>query len=295
MTPLRSTLPCLAAVLLAVSFAPGRAQAAEAYDNCKGFIAALPATISTAGTWCLNKDLSTALASGAAITITAPFVTLDCNAYKLTGTAAGMGTQTFGIASTQRNTTVRDCDVRGFLYGTAITAINAVVEDSRLDANRMAGIYGDGDGFSIRRNTITRSGGSPTDLYGFGIRQYGSGDVIDNTITGVTNSENEGYSYGIDLGDNHGGSVRGNRIRDLTAPDIGQGAAIYVEGDSDGVTIEDNVIHVGPDDYFSGIVCVTEYGAMARRNAIQGKPYNSQGVYGCVDAGDNYVGTTIVP
>ncbi|HEY0660644.1 MAG TPA: hypothetical protein VGD21_04900 [Lysobacter sp.] len=37
--------------------------ATESYDNCNGFIDTLPATISTQGTRCLRKDLSTAMKS----------------------------------------------------------------------------------------------------------------------------------------------------------------------------------------------------------------------------------------
>ncbi|HEY0661599.1 MAG TPA: hypothetical protein VGD21_09825, partial [Lysobacter sp.] len=70
------------AILLAGPVAPAPAQAAQSYDNCTGFIDSLPATITTQGTWCLRKDLSTAMSSGNAITIATNNVTIDCNDFK---------------------------------------------------------------------------------------------------------------------------------------------------------------------------------------------------------------------
>jgi hypothetical protein len=63
----------VALVLLAAAASP--ALAAESYDNCTGFIDPLPAVITTQGTWCLRKDLRTAVASGHAITIATNNVT----------------------------------------------------------------------------------------------------------------------------------------------------------------------------------------------------------------------------
>ena len=115
------TLPIravLTAVLLAgVSLLP-TARAAESYDSCTAFITALPAVIGTQGTWCMNKDLATAMTSGVAISVQANNVTIDCNGFKLGGLAAGPLSTTRGIESEGRaNITVRDCNVRGFAVG----------------------------------------------------------------------------------------------------------------------------------------------------------------------------------
>src|SRR5690606_14995164 len=64
------------------------ARAADDYDACAGFIDSVPATITSQGVWCLRKDLSTAIASGSAITIATNNVTIDCNGFKLGGLAA---------------------------------------------------------------------------------------------------------------------------------------------------------------------------------------------------------------
>ena len=279
----RTSLVALA--LAAAALAPPSAVAGSAYDNCTGYIAALPAVINTQGTWCLNKDLTTPIATGVAITINATYVTLDCNDFKLVG--IGGATQTLGIASTANNATVRRCQVRGFLHGTSMMGNYATIEDNRFDNNREAGVWSDGEHHTIRRNLITNSGGTPSGLYGYGVYLWGTGDVIDNTIAGVVNAENEGWSYGIEIADSHGGSVRGNRIRKLSAPDIGQGAAIHVGNASDGVVIEDNVMYLGPDDYFSGVKCDSLEAGMYRRNAVTGS--NIYGAYdGCIDGGGNY-------
>jgi len=105
-------------VVVASWLIPHPADAAQSYDNCTGFITSLPATISTQGTWCLNKDVSTAVTSGAAITIAANNVTLDCNDFKLGGLAAGLTTQAVGVYALDRfNISVRHCNIRGFYFG----------------------------------------------------------------------------------------------------------------------------------------------------------------------------------
>ena len=103
----------LALATLALSMAPDASHAAQSYDNCTGFIDSVPATITTQGTWCLRKDLSTSIRFGDAITVDANNVTIDCNDFKLGGLSAGPGTKAFGIAGRERqNITVRNCNVR---------------------------------------------------------------------------------------------------------------------------------------------------------------------------------------
>ena len=67
------TIISRAAALLFVAsvavFAASRPAQAETLGSCAGFIDSVPATITTQGTWCLRKDLSTSIASGAAITV----------------------------------------------------------------------------------------------------------------------------------------------------------------------------------------------------------------------------------
>src|SRR5688572_11288780 len=75
------------------------ALAARSYDTCTGYVESLPATIGSPGQWCLRRDLSTAQTSGAAITVAANNVTLDCNDFKLGGLSAGLDTLAHGMAA----------------------------------------------------------------------------------------------------------------------------------------------------------------------------------------------------
>ena len=93
----------LLAVALAASWPATDAVAAPSYDGCAGTIASLPAVITTQGTWCLDADLATGMASGIAIEIRANNVTLDCNGFKVGGLAAGVSTQTYGVSSAKRD------------------------------------------------------------------------------------------------------------------------------------------------------------------------------------------------
>ena len=128
------------------AFAPGTARAAASVDSCTGYVPSLPATITTHGTWCLAKDLSTGITSGAAITVTTNNVTIDCGGYKIGGLPAGPGTGTTGIQALGRqNTTVRDCAVRGFLRGISLEGNGQVVVGNRVrevvaDGNLAIGI-----------------------------------------------------------------------------------------------------------------------------------------------------------
>src|SRR4249920_3646904 len=88
------------AILLVV--APAVSHAAESYDNCTGYIDALPAVIASQGTWCMRHDLTTSISSGNAISVLTNNVTIDCNDFKLGGLAAGAGTTAAGIYAPNR-------------------------------------------------------------------------------------------------------------------------------------------------------------------------------------------------
>src|SRR5688572_29125412 len=108
------TLRALVTCALLAGAAPA---SAETFYACDTIIDALPATIATQGVYCLTQDVSTAIASGNAITINANNVTLDCNGYKIGGLSAGASTSAYGVHATDRaNVTVRQCSIRGFRY-----------------------------------------------------------------------------------------------------------------------------------------------------------------------------------
>ena len=213
---------------------PRLASAAESYDNCTGFITSLPAVVTTQGTWCLKKDLSTAMTSGSAIDIQTNNVTIDCNDFKLGGLAAGVATETYGMyADNRHNIVVRHCNIRGFLYGINFWGIQGgghVVEDNKFDGNTYIGLRVSGNGSTVRRNAVSDTGGSTAASAGGGavgiFVQYAV-DIIDNTVSGVaatagTNANAVAISMFHSYSNNAGGNtVSGNRVRGLSGAGTG--------------------------------------------------------------------------
>src|SRR5437016_13634011 len=90
------------ATLAAFAGASGPTAAAESYDSCFGFIDALPATITTQGTWCLRQNLDTSATSGNMLEIQTNNVTIDCNGFRLRGSGGGASTTTVAILASGR-------------------------------------------------------------------------------------------------------------------------------------------------------------------------------------------------
>jgi len=281
-------LPSLAmAVFGLIAIRP--AHAAESYDNCTGFIDTLPATISTQGTWCLRKDLSTAMTSGAAITVNSNNVTIDCNDYKLGGLAAGMLSDTSGIRSDKLNVTVRQCRARGFRIGIDLTGAYALVEHNRLDLNTFTGIRSTGESSVIRSNTVLDTGGRAA-AAARGIDVAGPVDVIGNIIGGVTSDPANNLSaWGILLsgGELSGSAISGNHVRGLVPG--GSGTRRGISALSSGVSIRDNV--VGLDGGVSadvGVACATS--VVATGNSVVAVGSAVAYAVACIDGGGNASG-----
>jgi len=221
----------LFAGLLAAPFAPAQA---ETHATCTGFIDTVPTTITTQGNWCLRKDLSTGIGSGAAITIETNNVTIDCNGYKVGGLEAGPGSTANGIVAVGRlNATVRNCTVRGFRNGLLLGGGGHLVEDNRIEQNLYTGIHATGDGNVVRRNRILDTGGAPGSTTSNGF--YGSGDLIDNTIAGVYADAPGGKGIGI-YNNGIGNEISGNRIRGL------EGAATGINAAGTRMTVRGNTV-----------------------------------------------------
>jgi hypothetical protein len=222
-----------AALALALQL-PSPASAAGDYDSCTGFIDSVPATITTQGTWCLRRDLSTSITSGVAITVANNNVTIDCNDFKLGGLAAGLATRADGIQSTNRlNITVRHCNIRGFLHGIKLGGPESgghVVEDNRAQGNTHAGVSVDGDGSVVRRNLVLDTGGSTVDRIVRGISTDFSVDILDNTVSGVLPGVITGVDDTVDgifTYQNRSASVSGNKVRGLVPPAEGIARGIF--------------------------------------------------------------------
>jgi hypothetical protein len=281
----------LAALALLAGIGTATARAAESYDNCTGFIDSVPTVITMQGTWCLRKDLSTALTGVNAIDIQTSNVTIDCNGFKLGGLAAGPATFSTGIyAYGQRsNITVRNCAIRGFLAGIAIygnePGTGHLVEDNRLDQITAQGIYVIGDGSVVQRNRVINTGGAPGADRASGIVVLG--DAIDNVVDGIFGAEAvvdfspQGlYSGGVGNIPGIGFVVRGNRIRNLAPKGNGEAVGIGIAGY--GMSVRDNVIAQYLPTAGRGVYC--SIGGVLLGNHI----YNySQATSSCVDGGHN--------
>ena len=231
------TMRPLALIAFAWWLAATPAIAAESYDNCTGFIDALPAVVSTQGTRCLRKDVSTAMASGTAISIQANNVTLDCNGFKVGGLAAGADTGATGLGWLNRtNVTVRNCSIRGFELGLHVNGSNDAyhaIENNRFDGNTHVGIHLGGDNHRIVGNQLNDTGGSPGWGGSFAISITGDSVLVQgNSITGVWVSETanngNGLVRGISALYGRGNVFQDNRISALVPRGTGSAVAIDV-------------------------------------------------------------------
>jgi hypothetical protein len=259
-------------LLLGLVIGMRQANAAESYDNCAGFIDALPATISTQGVWCLRHDLVTAITSGNAITIDANNVTLDCNGYKVGGLAGGLGTWARGVSVWFKvNATVRNCNVRGFQYGLFLFGDRHLVERNRLDANTSIGIVSNGNGIVIRDNAVNDTGGSPDQRDATAIDAQGAGTrVLDNTVHGVAPAgwpDGQKLPRGIVI---QRGIAQGNRVTGLVQNGLQPAAGIVVDGRA---IVRDNVTMQYASTVGQGIGLTPGTTAICQGNVVQGYQY----------------------
>ena len=225
----------VATSLLACGFLAASPAAAETTPPRCIEITSLPvAPITTAGVYCLTKDLATAATSGTTIPIQANNVTIDCNDHKVGGTAAGPGTTAVGIGGSGANATVRNCNVRGFYRGVFLSGMAGsghLVEDNRMDGNTYNAIRVDGDGSMVRRNVATATGGSTQTANAVAISVNGSVDVLGNLVAGVSaNPVGAGDGTGILAAGAPAGSIGGNRIMELAGGSTGSIDGIRVTG-----------------------------------------------------------------
>jgi parallel beta-helix repeat protein len=217
-------------ILLVGLAAAGRASADET-TFCNAKITTLPYTINVQGHYCFDRNLSTAITTGNAITINSDFVVLDLNNFKLGGGSAGLGTQARGIyANARKNITIRNGNIRGFHYGvliegTELTSGGHVIENNVIDGNTFAGMFLFGDGIVVRNNLVSATGGSSVATFdaprgilvndGFAVvagntvsglmvpvTSYGDAidvqdDVADRNVIQLPNVAGDGALYGI--------------------------------------------------------------------------------------------------
>ena len=277
---LRTILALLACAVLSP------AQAAESYDNCTGTISSLPATINTQGTWCLKANLSTAINTGAAITINTNNVTIDCNDFRIGGLTAGLSTNATGILATNMlNTVVRRCGIRGFQLGIRLAGTGssgALIEHNRLDQNTDAGIVVSGNNHQVIFNRIVDTGGRPASAQTDGILSAAShSQITDNGIIGMTVTLITGDVVGITATGN-ATEVARNYVSALVPGEDGDAFGIAT-GASVGGSIHRNQLLSYPA--VIGTAIVSGPGNQCGNNSHTGW---DSGVVGCTDAGGNF-------
>lgn len=282
-------------IWMALWCAAPAAQGGQSYGNCTNFITSVPAVIDTPGTWCFNQDLSTALTSGNAITVSADDVTLDCNDFKLDGLAAGAATTANGIGGNgnRLNVTVRRCNIRGFYFGIYLVGSGGGmhrIEDNRFDGNTYIGLRVEGDGSVVQRNRIFHTGGTTANANASitGLMVLRSVDVLDNTVSGVVGlGTGSGSTFGIYSGYSTSASISGNRVRGLvqgTSVSSGPAYGIYVS-DFNRLTLRSNDL-VGDASALSvGMRCF-DANARASDNTIKAF---ATGISYCSNDGGNVI------
>lgn len=280
-------LICAALGATALLLSPAPAAAGESYDNCTGFITSLPATIGTQGVWCLDRDLSTNLSEGNAITIAANNVILDCNHFRIGGLAAGSGTSALGVHALDRlNALVRNCSIRGFYRGIFfLSGSGHLVENNRFEGNTTTGIRVDAANSTVRRNLVLNTGGStyvPGNAHG--IWATGGVDVLDNTVNGVAPISPGSGAIGIYSLQNGEGNINGNRVRGLAATDQGSAIGIHFHGSAGAIARDNDVRGPGTSATGIGILC-SVFASTAHDNVIS---RFETGVGSCI-AGSNVV------
>jgi len=257
-------------ILLAALAVAHPARAGQSYDNCSGFIDSVPTTITTQGVWCLRADLSTAITSGNAITVNANNVTIDCNEFKLGGLGGGAASTAWGVLSTRLNTTVRNCNIRGFFRGVSLTnGSGYLVESNRFDGNLFYGIYVSGSGSVIRGNLVFDTGGSSgSPGAAYAIEAVGGVDVLDNTVTNVAGNANDAVNFGIFTASNGNGTVERNRVKGIVANPDGYAYGIF-NGNSGRILVRDNNLQGLNHPNSVGIGCTSNQGT-AGGNFITG-------------------------
>lgn len=247
-------------------------------------IYSLPYVISRQGSYCLVRDVSTAMATGDAILIASSDVTLDLRGFTVGG-EAGPASEAIGVhAVDRRNVTVRSGNIHGFGRAVFLEDSSAElsaaggyrVERIRADGSTSAGIHVQGRAAIVRGNQVVDTtgtgGGVGADSYG--IRVEGSqARVLDNEVSGTARPA--GMAYAIAVAGGRGAIVESNRVSGAAGgTSVGLGLASML----DAVAIGNRVVGTVTGIWFSGS------SGVYRGNATAGvtNPY-----VGGTDAGGN--------
>jgi len=215
---MRFTIRFTALVISALLFA-GAARAETV--NCTE-ITGLPYFINTPGIYCLKSSLSFSNSAGIAIQVQSDDVVLDLNGYLLDGSAAGAGTSSWGIyAFNRKNVTIRNGAVRGFYVGIGGGWIDPdftgnVIEHMLVDRSTSYGVIMYGPGIVLRKNRVTKTGGSTITTFATGIYSGGAGaHIVENEVVD-TLEQAGGLARGIVVDSGPAAAVERNVISNGT-------------------------------------------------------------------------------
>jgi len=277
----------VAALVLALGLG---VRSASAETTICTVISSLPYTISTQGSYCLDRNLATTITTGAAITINIDFVVLDLNGFKVGGGSAGPGTQASGVFSqNHKNITVKNGNIRGFLRGVYLTDTSGtftssqghLVEDIRADQNTFAGIVVEGRGNVVRNNQVVDTTG--TTVFGpnsdtVGLQVNGPGSRVINNDATETVAVGSGNAIGIQVSSADGAVVENNRIGNSTL--VATSTAISIFSGDDVLAVGNRMATTGSGLVFGG-AATGKY----RDNITSGVTFPYLG--GGTDAGNN--------
>lgn len=227
--------------------------AARAETTACTVLASLPASIGSAGTYCLEQDFSADFGYYA-IAINTNDVVIDCNGHRIRQTDPAGAWGGIGSGVERNHVVVRNCVLEGFRNGiemsTNTSAGNrtAVIAGNTIVRFRESGIIAWGSGLLIENNHIaqalgTESGGL-VGIYLLSSDANGAGSVIrGNTITdfrpGAFASPN--WTLGINVSNVRNTDIGHNTISALNARTGQCTWGIYGSGAS-GTRVGDNTI-----------------------------------------------------
>jgi hypothetical protein len=218
-------------------------------------IYAIPYVISQQGSYCLVRNVRTALTTGAAILIAADMVKLDLRGFTVAGDDGGPGSQAIGIyAVGRRNVTVTNGNVRGFWKGVFLddtspdlTGAQAYrVERIQADDNINSGIHVRGRAAMVLRNHVMDTNGKDgADTYG--IRVDGAlARVRHNKVAGTSSGT---AAYGVVVANGRGSVVEDNEVLGV---DGALTAGIVLDGSNDALVLRNRILRASTGIQFSG-------------------------------------------
>lgn len=224
--------------------------AAEASaQTCAASITAVPCTITTSGSYRLSANLSTTLATGAAITVNADFVLLDLAGFKLEDTATATTITTNGITSANhKGLTIQNGTIRGFYRAVYLSSTGTgsthLADGLTVDASKFAGIWVEGSGSTVRNSRVSNTGGTTTaaNTETYGIRMAGAGNrVLNNDVTGTV-GVGTGLGQAVYLDTADGAVAEGNRLSNAAA---GASVGVNVNAGLDVLVVGNDVSLMG--------------------------------------------------